>query len=341
MRYSQSREQCAELLRLVLARLGQHDAAYNPVTFTVWFEYLAGTNAQLNKAVDHLLLTQSRLSNDDMHHLYDDFVTDIDPQAMHRIGNDLRQVMSRVMDASSRTGSDAGEFGSQLERLVSDLQQASGDAVLPAVTQALEGTARMRQSAHQLEHEVRSSQSEIERLQGELHRVREESQRDALTQVLNRKGFDHKLAEMLVMPVLHDRVHGLIMYDIDHFKNVNDLRGHVMGDRVLQAVGEVLKDCVPANSVVTVARYGGEEFAMLVPNGSAQQCEQLAELVRTRIKALKIRDRRTNEVVLTVTISAGVALLRPEDTADTLTMRADAALYQSKHEGRDRVSVIA
>jgi len=340
VRYTQSREQSAELLRLVLARMGEHDATFTPVTYTVWFEYAAGMNGRLTQALDQLLQSKSRLNDADIWTLHQSFVADVDPQAMQRIGGDLQRVMTSMAEAASRTGDNAGTFGTQLQVLVADLQRADSALELPALMQAIEGTTRMRSSAQALESEVKASRSEIERLQGELTRVRDESLTDTLTRVLNRKGFDQRLADLLNLPAQPDRVHGLIMLDIDHFKNVNDTRGHVMGDRVLQAIGEVLKSCVPANSGVAVARYGGEEFAMLVPNGTPQLCLDLAELVRTRVKALKIRDRRTQEVVLTVTISAGVAFRQTDDDASTLVTRADTALYQSKQAGRDRVSVL-
>ncbi len=168
--------------------------------------------------------------------------------------------------------------------------------------------------------------------------MRDESLIDALTQVLNRKGFDEKLADMLAQPMTEGRLHGLIMFDIDYFKKVNDTHGHVMGDRVLQALGEVLKSCIPPHSSASVARYGGEEFAMLVPATTPDECLKLAEVVRTRTKALKVRDRRTQAVVLTVTISCGLALQQTGEDALSLTARADAALYQSKQDGRDRVT---
>jgi len=168
--------------------------------------------------------------------------------------------------------------------------------------------------------------------------VRDESLMDTLTQVLNRRGFDQKLAAMLAQPASGERVHALIMFDIDHFKKVNDTHGHVRGDRVLQAVAEVLKSCVPESGALSVARYGGEEFAVLAPQTTVQACRKLAELMRARTKALKIRDRRTQSLVLTVTVSGGLALAQPEDDTHSLTARADAALYQSKQNGRDRIT---
>jgi len=337
MRYSHSKEQSAELLRMVLAHMGQHDAAFNPLTYTVWFEYAAGINAQLNTALDALLQTRPRLTTDDLQALYHAHVAEVDPQVMHRMGSELQRVMSSLALAAGSAGNQAGEFGGQLETLVADLQSLNSQLMTPSVKLALEGSARVRHSAQALEAEVKHSQNEIEQLQNELIRVRDEVLRDALTQVLNRKGFDQQLQAMLQQAPQPERVHALAMFDLDHFKKVNDNQGHVMGDRVLQALGEVLKSCALPASGHSVARYGGEEFAMLLPDTTPDEAMRLAELVRNRTKAMKIRDRRTQEVVLTVTISGGVALLQPDEDATTLTSRADAALYRAKHEGRDRI----
>ncbi len=338
-KYTQSKEKSAELLRIVLARMGQHDAAFNPLTFTVWFEYAAGINHQLNQAIDALLQTQPRLGDMDLWNLYQSHVAEVDPQAMHRIGGELQQVMKTLGAAASETGGQAGQFGAQLEELVTELQGVNDQLVSPAMTQAIEGSARMRSSAQALELEVRNNQLEIQRLQNELSRVRDESMVDALTQVLNRKGFETRLSDMMLQPAGAGRSHWLVMFDLDHFKKVNDTHGHVMGDRVLQALGEVLKSCLSVCPQASVARYGGEEFALMLPDSSKDECSKIAELVRTRTKALKIRDRRTQEVVLTVTISGGMSAMRSDDDSHSLVARADGALYQSKQNGRDRITV--
>lgn len=338
MRYSQSKEQSAELLRIVLARMGQHDAAFNPLTYTVWFEYAAGSNTRLNHAMDLLMRGGRRLTDDDLLMLYQAHVADLDPQAMQRIGDELQKVMTTLADAAGSTGNSADQFSAQLDTLAANLQTLNNTLTAPMVLQVIESTARMRSSAHALESDVKGSQSEIQRLQNELNRVRDESLIDTLTQVLNRKGFDQKLADMLARPATGARQHGLIMFDIDHFKAVNDTHGHLKGDRVLQAVGEVFRSCLPPGGTLSVARYGGEEFAVLVPDTTLEECLKVAEQVRARTKALKIRDRRTQALVLTVTMSGGVALAQPEDDTHSLTARADAALCQSKQDGRDRIT---
>jgi diguanylate cyclase len=128
------------------------------------------------------------------------------------------------------------------------------------------------------------------------------------------------------------------MFDIDHFKKVNDAHGHVMGDRVIRGLGEILRVSLPDQGHGAAARYGGEEFAIVLPHSTLADATRLAEQVRERAKAMRIRNRNTQEVLFTVTISGGVAALQPGDDAQALIARADGALYQSKNGGRDRVS---
>jgi diguanylate cyclase len=128
----------------------------------------------------------------------------------------------------------------------------------------------------------------------------------------------------------------LAIIDIDHFKKVNDTHGHLMGDRVIQGLGEILRGAVTGANH-SAARYGGEEFALLLPQTSLDKSIELAETVRNRTKSMKIRNRTTQEVLLTVTISGGVTALKPDDDAASLISRADAALYAAKNGGRDRV----
>jgi len=171
------------------------------------------------------------------------------------------------------------------------------------------------------------------------HEVRENSLRDGLTGCVNRT---HAMAviDMELRRARRSRLPvSLIMLDIDHFKKVNDAHGHLMGDRVIQGLGAILRHVVTGESQAA-ARYGGEEFAIVVPCSTLDDATRLAEQVRLRAKAMKIRNRNTQDVLFTITVSAGVAAVQPGDDAAALIARADGALYQSKHAGRDRVSCV-
>jgi diguanylate cyclase len=337
MRYTEARERSAEVLRAALGRMGQHDAAFNPVTFTVWYEYMAGINPALARALDAALQGTTRLDDAAVARLYRDHVADVDAMAMERLSGEFRQVMAGIADSATLTGHRAGAFGDQLEDLSSALRSQDLSGLPPRLSEALAGTAEMKHSAQALQQQVATSRGEIERLQADLSRARDEAQMDPLTRILNRKGFDQRLHAMLAEPPEGDGAHCLVMLDIDHFKTVNDTHGHLMGDRVIQALGEILRTSV-ADDTGSVARYGGEEFAILLPRTTLERSLKTAEAVRARTKAMKLRNRTTQEVVLTITVSGGVASMRQGDDASSLIARADAALYQSKQTGRDRVT---
>ena len=337
MRYKETKEQSAVLLRRVLVLMGQHDAAFNPVTFTVWYEFAAGMNAGLTQAIEEALQTEPRFGTATLERLYQSFVVDLDPVPLQRISVELQRMMTGMAASAVRTGDQAGIFGEQLRDLTEALNTHDPLSMTPLVTETLAGTAQMKHVAQALEQQILVNRKEIETLQVDLIRARDEALLDPLTRILNRKGFDQQLAALLLLPPEPGRLHGMVMFDIDHFKKVNDMHGHVMGDRVIQAVGEVLRHCA-SDHVHAVARYGGEEFAMLLVNGTLADSVKLAEFVCQQIRVMKIRDRRTQDVVLRISISAGVAAMQKGDDAPSLIERADAALYKSKQSGRDRVT---
>jgi len=338
MNYTESKEKSAEILRAVIGHMAQHDAPFNPVTFTVWYDHVAGINPRLSKALNVTIASQQRLTDDNVQQLFREHIAPPEHQVMNRITEQFQKTMVVMAESATRTGNDAGKFGQQLSKLALALESADIVSLSPHIVQARENASEMRLSALALEKQVANSRKEIETLQAELGRVREEALLCPLTRVLNRKGFDHALEAIVNSAAGADNSHCLVMLDIDHFKKVNDTHGHVMGDRVIQALGEVLRTCIADKRGFSVARYGGEEFAVLLPDTPIHIAETVAENIRRRVKALKIRNRRTQEVVLTVTVSAGVAKMEESDEPNTLIARADSALYQSKRNGRDRMT---
>ena len=336
MRYTEPRERSAEVLRAALAHMGRHDAAFNPITFAVWYEHTAGINARLSRAIDDCLRTEPRLGDQTMARLYREFVSEVDDVSMERASGELQRLMAGMAETAARTGSQAGAFGDQLSGLNEALHGHRPDALATLLDQAMAGTAEMRAAAAALQQQVELSRREIDRLRDDLSRARDEALIDPLSRVLNRKGFDQRVQALLDTPVTPGRAHCVVMMDIDHFKHVNDSHGHVMGDRILQAVAEVMRTTVtdPNHSV---ARYGGEEFAILMPQSTLAAAAAVAELIRQRVGDMKVRDRRTQHVVLTVTISGGVAAMSPGDDASSLVARADELLYAAKAAGRDRI----
>lgn len=316
--------------------MGKHEAAFNPVTFTLWYEYVAGINPALTAAMDGLINEGKGMDDGAVIALYQKHIAPADEAVMAQISGEMGRLLASLAQSASQTGDQAGAFGDQLTGLDQALASRDVEQLRPRLNEVIAGTAEMKSSVEALQQKVSTSQEEINRLRSDLDRATSEALMCPMTGILNRRGFEKKIESLLSQQAADGHSHCLVMLDIDHFKKVNDTHGHLMGDRVLQAVGEILRTAV-TDANHAAARYGGEEFALLLPQTSLDKSVQLAEAVRSRTKAMKIRNRTTQEVMLTVTISGGVTAMKPGDDASSLISRADAALYAAKNSGRDRV----
>lgn len=156
--------------------------------------------------------------------------------------------------------------------------------------------------------------------------------KDVLTGLTNRRYFLESAERDLLIARRSQSTLGVIMIDIDQFKKVNDVFGHAVGDAVLRRLSDVALRTLRKSDLIS--RLGGEEFVVLLHGGDVSSATAVAEKLRTAIA-----DKQFNDLP-PITISAGVAMLQPQDeTIDAVMQRADLALYQSKSDGRNRVSL--
>jgi len=164
----------------------------------------------------------------------------------------------------------------------------------------------------------------------------ESALRDGLTKAFNKKYFTDRLESEYTFSIRHATPLALVLFDIDHFKKVNDTYGHQAGDHVLSEISVLLTGALRAEDVF--ARYGGEEFGVICRGSDAAQALVVGERMRKAVEAHKFVYDGSN---IPVTISVGVAVL-PDETvkdANDLVSHADQALYKSKHGGRNRVTL--
>ena len=154
---------------------------------------------------------------------------------------------------------------------------------------------------------------------------------DALTTLYNRATFMETLQEEIVRVNRTGGELSLLLIDIDDFKAINDVYGHLAGDAVLSSLGHLLRSLLRSEDMA--ARYGGEEFAVLASYTTTQQAVAIAEKTRKNVAAHKFGD------LPPVTVSIGCATYRLGERVDSLIQRADLALYDAKHSGKNKVSV--
>jgi diguanylate cyclase (GGDEF)-like protein len=158
---------------------------------------------------------------------------------------------------------------------------------------------------------------------------------DGLTQIHNKRHFHETLDREVSRSMRYGRPISLVVFDIDHFKRVNDTHGHLAGDALLRQLAALVRARIRREDVF--ARVGGEEFAVLLPEIDLAQASQFADKVR---KAVETATFHFEDVQIGVTLSLGVSMHKAEyETGEALYKAADAALYAAKQNGRNRVEI--
>lgn len=158
--------------------------------------------------------------------------------------------------------------------------------------------------------------------------LEEQARRDHLTGLDNRRAFDAALDREIDTATRQGSPLCLLVFDVDHFKAVNDTHGHDIGDRLLRQLGETVRHCLRQSD--RLARWGGEEFTILLPGTPLDGAQRLAERIRTRVAA-------TDFSGIAITVSLGLTPFLAGDDARRLFARADEALYRAKQAGRNRL----
>jgi diguanylate cyclase len=335
-RYPEGMEKSAEYLRLALPLMSKQKAGLHPLSYAVWYEYVSGGNLALKAAIDAEQTKSSIFDDALIHTLYQRFIAEIDAAQAARISHGFSRVLSDINRSASQAGEEAGRFGHSLERWSDSLNQ--GDDIAAGVGELLGDTRTMQNTVSQLQEQLLTSQQEIERLKQEVSRAREDALVDALTGLANRRCFEQELENCLQeVNRLNTPKPCVLIADIDYFKRVNDTYGHIFGDKVIRSVAKVLHQSIKGRDMA--ARYGGEEFVILLPDTPLNGAQALAESIRCMVQNGRIKRHESKDALAQVTVSLGVACYHPGESASEFIGRADLALYASKDQGRNRVTV--
>jgi diguanylate cyclase (GGDEF)-like protein len=238
---------------------------------------------------------------------------------VRRLGTDLQMLAS----AAERIGTSDARERIPLGR--------SSREVLTLSHALARMTDRLIDLQASLEEQVAARTAQLEAANTALEKL---ARRDALTGVLNRRGFEPKAQLLFDLALRGGRPLCLCLVDADHFKTVNDTYGHAVGDEVLKAIAGCLASRMRRTDLL--ARWGGEEFVLMLPDTSIDMASDLADALRKTIAAFE------QLLPARVTVSIGLAQLKGTDESiAALLDRADRALYAAKNGGRDQVSTLA
>lgn len=334
MKYAQDRNQSIDVLRGALAHIGRQPAAFNPQTFTVWYEHVCGINGELSAALAARLANGQPVTDEEITQLHDQFILARDARRALDAGVLLRKLVQDIIGSAQAAGEDLSRFNLTLEQRAEALQTPLDQTAVDALVANLIGdTQQIRAMTREVTAQIDTSARDYAQLEARLQHAQNLALIDPLTGLYNRRGFDEAVRNLCAAPESLEGV-SLLFGDLDRFKGINDQYGHVLGDRVLCAVADAIRATIKGRDIA--ARLGGEEFAVLLPATELGGALAVAEQLRREIEKHRLR-RAQGPVLATVTISIGVARGTATDSIEQLIERADARMYAAKQGGRNRV----
>lgn len=309
-----------------------------PCRFEAFYTVFSGANPTLAERVSALEAGGHPLSAQQVEGLHRAYIASGDEAgAVEADAEEIAETVQDLVAQITDTGEALRRYDGALNHWSGHLNASSGvEGLMRAVAALTAETARASARNRELEAQLSASVVRIGRLRNDLAQVRQEATTDALTGIANRRAFDARLRRA-IRNTLTDpsQPFSLLLLDIDHFKRFNDAHGHRTGDQVLRLVARQLADNVKGRD--TVARFGGEEFTVLLMGADLRAAMTVARQMCERLAAQRLIKRGTGEPVGQITLSIGVAQHRAGESGASLIERADAALYEAKQMGRNRV----
>lgn len=254
----------------------------------------------------------------------------------------LKGLIQRMLSELGELGQHTDRFQNNVGRYADAIEHADSLESLAGTvremveeSRSVQGLVAQTQQRLTLEHDRAAALTQrVDELEGELRRLSNEVHTDQLTQVANRRGLIQAFGIEQAKAERESTRMALALLDIDNFKKLNDSLGHHAGDIALKSLAERTQASLRPGDMV--ARYGGEEFVLMLPNTPLDEAQQvLVRLQRSLSAALFNHEGKD----VFVTFSAGVTLYRPGETLEAALDRADVALYEAKHTGKNRACI--
>jgi diguanylate cyclase len=339
VQYSHTIEKASKFAAKAFKRLQAESLTPIPEIFELWYVYYSEENAEVTRALDILIASKQKITNERCQELHQRFLSDSSQnekvkQAGDKIQStikDVNTIVNNVKDATSKFNSSLSDVTEKLET-----GEMTKDQMQMVVKKVMNNTQDMMKQNQVLEQELSKSSKAMKELQRDLEQVRKEALTDSLTNLANRKAFDAEIRRISKEAEASGEVFSLVMMDIDYFKSFNDNYGHQVGDQVLRLVARTLVEGVKGRD--HAARFGGEEFALIFPDTNIQGALKVAEALRKAVAAKEVINRNTGDKLGRITLSGGAAQFVSGESVEDMIERADAALYTAKHNGRNQVA---
>lgn len=327
-----------KLAKRSLDYIASYGTPPTPHAYEVYYTVCAGLNPELNEAMARVIAERRKISAADAERLYQEHIAKkAMPEQVQTIGSKMSSEMSSLLALLSTAMQTANTYQNSLahaeERLETgpDSDQTSG-----MIKMLLSATREMSRANTEVSTNLETSREQIEQLEDCLKHLREETSKDGITGLVNRRQLDLVIDETIANARANQEPFCLMIIDIDHFKDFNDTHGHVAGDSALRYVASCIKSNIKGQD--TAGRLGGEEFAVVLPKITIEHAMSLAERIRHLVNARHLVKKATGESMGRISVSIGVTECNGNEAPESCLARADSCMYAAKDAGRNQVS---
>ena len=340
MKFSENSDQAADYLRKAVPMMVKYNIVPNPLNYTLWYSYFSNVFPLLNKELEQVLERYGTCPPAIAETLFLRHInktgTD-DREQLEKVQLALSHVVNELSDSVDHTARQTTDYA---QALMGNLQKLTAqkldDTIAPVLGEVSVNAQAICDANEKFQGQLLAAQAEINTLKSELKNSKKDANTDPLTGLYNRRVLE-SIYQQFVDNNKDNIDFSLVIMDIDKFKEFNDTHGHLLGDQILQFVGQLLqKEC---KDPIIPIRFGGEEFALLCPHFNLEQAQEMAEKIRVKLASVPFSNKRTGETIPPVTASFGVALKQQHDILSHVIERADKAMYAAKEAGRNQVKV--
>lgn len=336
--YPESVEESGNFLRLTLKNIADNKLPYNPIAYSLWYDYATGRNEQLKKDIEIYQKTNHTIGYERVTALFRKHIADNQLLLAEKKTKEFQNILLEMVKQMAESGSKIHCQGDALSTLATQLRQATSmETVGDIANHIVMQTRSLIESSKGLSNQIDVKAKEIETLREELEGIKKTAKTDILTGLLNRRGFDEAMAMILENTNLSDTPLSIIMLDVDRFKQVNDNYGHLIGDNVLKMLSKIIKANIKGKDIA--ARYGGDEFILGLPETPVDGAYILAEKFRNSLWKMNWKIKNSGESIGHISISLGVTLYKKGQSLEETIQAADQALYRSKNSGRNKTHI--
>jgi diguanylate cyclase len=336
--FDASVEESHAILKQVLPLLRRHRIPAIPQNYALWYDFVRRADGHLVAELEERMAGDLAFSPEACAALHEKYFLADQRAERARMGDierAARQVMETALSGIDGMDHALGSFAAVLDDARALLEHDPDPQDLnPLVARLAQATRATRRHGAEVEASLHAMAAELRRLRARVDALSRASRLDALTGVAGRRAFEEGLARMIGEVTGSGGDLCLLLGDVDHFERFNDIHGQPLGDQVLRFLAQEMNQCVKGRDLL--ARTGGEEFAILLPSTSYHGALVLAESIRAIIEA-QVVEIDDGHFVQDLTISFGVAVYGPDESAAAFVERARAGLHEAKAQGRNRV----